>query len=89
MSQLAIAELRARLDARQDLPTQAAKMLIFQLDEAVAELGTDLHLEAIAGIVDGGKAVVVFVAVFVVGVARCAWSWDVLGARGLRDPFSA
>lgn len=93
MPPLAIAELCARLDSCQDLPTETAEMLILQLGEALAELSADLHLEAFARLIDGRKTVVFVVAVFVVGVARSAWSWDVLGvfiaSEGLRDPFPA
>lgn len=93
MPQLAIAELCARLDTCQDLPTETAEMLILQLGEAVAEFSADLHLEAFSRLIDIRKTVVFVVAVFVVGVARRAWSRDVLGVLiasvDLRDPFAA
>lgn len=49
MPQLAIRELRARLDPREDLPAQAAKVVVPQLAEAIAQLPADLHLERLAG----------------------------------------
>lgn len=68
MAQLAIGELRARLNAREDLPTEAATVLILQLGEAVAEGSANLHLERHAFFVRGREAVVRVMSIFVVGI---------------------
>lgn len=68
MAQLAIGELRSRLNAREDLPTEAATVLILQLGEAVAECSANLHLERHAFFVHGREAVVRVMPVFVVGI---------------------
>lgn len=84
MPQLAIRELRAGLDPREDLPAQASKVPILQFGEAVAQRGADLHLQLHARPVDAREAVVLVVPVLVVRVLRRARALRGVGA--VRQP---
>lgn len=68
MPQLAIRELRARFNPRQDLPAHTAQVFILELYKVMPERLADLHLEFLTLGVHLWEALVVRVSVLLVGV---------------------